>query len=143
MAAYLKTPPFPLLARTRGVRCKLYDPGTSSLLNSSRWHDAVRTLAKLHRLSPASVGLGDFGKLRGFYDRQLKTFSAIADSQAKAVDVETRVEVGKIPHFENMVAFFRNPRTQPLDRAALIHGDYKIDNLVYHKTEPRVIGILE
>lgn len=42
-----------------------------------------------------------------------------------------------------MVSFFGDPKTQPKDRVTLIHGDYKIDNLVYHKTEPRVIGILE
>ncbi|KAL9030266.1 MAG: hypothetical protein Q9196_001596 [Gyalolechia fulgens] len=107
------------------------------------WYDAVQTLAKLHRLSPASVGLSDFGKPSGFYDRQLKTFSTISESQANTIDVETQIAVGQIPHFDDMVAFFSNPETQPRDRATLIHGDYKIDNLVFDRTEPRVIGILD
>ena len=112
-------------------------------LNASRWHDAIRTLAKLHTVDPASVGLSSFGKSFGFYNRQIKTLGTISMSQAQAVDVKTRKAVGKIPHFDDMVSFFQNPGTQPKDRATLIHGDYKIDNLVYHKTEPRVIGILE
>lgn len=110
---------------------------------ASRWRDAVRTLAKLHRVSPKSVELTSFGRPSGFYDRQLKTFSTISSSQAQAVDIDTRKPVGKIPHYDETVAFLRDPRTQPEDRGALIHGDYKIDNLVYHKVEPRVIGILE
>lgn len=112
-------------------------------LTSSRWYDAIQTLAKLHRLSPGLVGLLDFGKPSGFYNRQLKTFSTISDSQAETIDVETQIAVGQIPYFQDMVAFFSNPETQPRDRGALIHGDYKIDNLVFHRTEPRVIGILE
>ncbi|KAI4203638.1 MAG: hypothetical protein LQ350_001639 [Teloschistes chrysophthalmus] len=107
------------------------------------WHDAIRTLAKLHRLLPSSVGLSNFGKSSGFYDRQIKTLGTIAESQAKALDIETQVAVGTIPHFDDMVSFFANPQTQPKDRASLVHGDYKIDNLVYHKIEPKVIGILE
>ena len=67
----------------------------------------------------------------------------ISISQAQAVDVETNVSVGKIPHFDEMVSFFSDPSTQPKDHTTIVHGDYKIDNLVYHKTEARVIGILE
>ena len=73
----------------------------------------------------------------------MKTLGMISESQAQAVDIESKVPVGKIPHFDEMVSFFKNPKTQPEDRGTLIHGDYKIDNLVYHKTELRVIGILE
>lgn len=94
-------------------------------------------------MDPASVGLSSFGKPSGFYNRQIATFGTISEMQAQAVDVETHVPVGKIPHFDDMVVFFKDGETQPRDRATLIHGDYKIDNLVFHKTEPRVIGILE
>ena len=59
------------------------------------------------------------------------------------MDVETKVPVGTIPYFDEMVAFFQQSATQPTDRSTVVHGDYKIDNLVFHKTEPRVIGILE
>ena len=59
------------------------------------------------------------------------------------MDLKTKEKVGPIPHFEEMVKFFGAPQTQPRDRSSLIHGDYKIDNLVYHTHEPRVVGILE
>ena len=108
-----------------------------------RWQDALSTLAKLHRVDPGMIGVGDFGRPTGFYNRQIKTLSAISATQARAVDVNTQQEVGQIPHIDEMVAFFSNIRTQPSDRSSLIHGDYKIDNLVYHAHEPRVIGILE
>ena len=64
-------------------------------------------------------------------------------AQAHTVDVESKAEVGQIPHFDEIMAFFSNPKLQPKDRATLIHGDYKIDNVVFHKIEPKVIGILE
>lgn len=113
------------------------------MLTVSRWRDAVTTLAKLHRISPSSVGLPSFGKPSGFYNRQIKTLSTISAAQAQAADVETKIPVGKTPHYEDVVEFLRDSKTQPQDRGSLIHGDYKIDNLVYHQTEPRVIGILE
>lgn len=57
--------------------------------------------------------------------------------------MDTKEPVGKLPHFDEQVSFFENGKLQPKDRGTLIHGDYKIDNLMFHKTEPRVIGILE
>jgi aminoglycoside phosphotransferase (APT) family kinase protein len=100
-------------------------------------------LAKLHRINPKDVGLESYGKPSGFYDRQIKTFSIISNAQAQTVDVDTKEPVGQIPHIEEMLEYFRNKNLQPKDRGTPIHGDYKIDNLVFHKTEPRVIGILE
>jgi len=89
------------------------------------------------------VNLSSYGKPTGFYNRQIATFNTISQAQAATKDKETGVPVGKIPHQDDMVAFFSDPATQPADKGTLIHGDYKIDNLVFHKTEPRVIGILD
>ncbi|OQV03597.1 hypothetical protein CLAIMM_08619 [Cladophialophora immunda] len=107
------------------------------------WCSAVEALAKLHRVDFRSIGLQNFGKSGGFYNRQIVTFQNLAESQAKAPDRHTGQHIGEVPHLQEMVSFFANPRHQPKDRSTLVHGDYKIDNLVFHKSEPRVIGILD
>lgn len=94
-------------------------------------------------MSPKSVDLASYGKPNGFYDRQIATFKTIQDAQSKAVDVDSKEPVGKIPHYDDMVQFFGDKTTQPQDRSGFVHGDYKIDNVVFHKTKPEVIGILE
>ncbi|KAK3695315.1 kinase-like domain-containing protein [Podospora appendiculata] len=122
------------------------DPIIPNVLPDERraiWSDAVRVLAKLHRIDPRSVGLENFGKSTGFYNRQIATWKTICDAQARVEDVETRVAVGQLPYFEPMMRFFADEKQQPADRGTLVHGDFKIDNLVFHKTEPRVIGILD
>ncbi|KAL2756807.1 hypothetical protein ACRALDRAFT_2087252, partial [Sodiomyces alcalophilus JCM 7366] len=118
-------------------------PGVSASERTALWHAAVDTLAKLHRVRPADVGLETFGRPSGFYNRQIKTWRTICASQASTQDVDTKEPVGDIPHFQDMIRFFEDASKQPRDRGTLIHGDYKIDNLVFHKTEPRVIGILD
>lgn len=100
-------------------------------------------MAKFHRVDPKAVGMEGFGKPSGFYNRQISTFTAVSRAQAQAVDIETNEPVGELPHFDDMVRCFSNKATQPRDRGTFVHGDYKIDNLVFHKTEPRVIGILD
>lgn len=122
------------------------DPVIPNVLPDHRraiWADAVRTLAKLHRIDPRTIGLESFGRPTGFYTRQVATWRSVCDAQAAVRDVETREAVGPLPHFTDLMAFFADESQQPADRGTLIHGDFKIDNLVFHKTEPRVIGILE
>jgi aminoglycoside phosphotransferase (APT) family kinase protein len=105
-------------------------PDVSPEHRREMWKSAVTTLAK-------------FGRPSNFYNRQLKTFATLSQVQAKTLDAETKEPVGNIPHYDDMVAFFANPATQPKDRSTFVHGDYKIDNMVFHPTEPYVIGILD
>ena len=118
-------------------------PSWSASDRLSAWRSAITTLAKFHKVDYDAIGLSDFGRHNGFYDRQIKTFTRLSPDQAAARDKDTDVPVGAIPHFDGMIEFFKTKARQPKDRSTLIHGDYKIDNLVFHKTEPRVIGILD
>lgn len=101
------------------------------------------TLAKLHGIDPPSIGLAGYGKSGGFYDRQLETWRYLTTAQGAVIDKETKEPVGPVPGVEDIFGFFSSPRYKPEERVSLIHGDFKIDNLVYHKTQPRIIGILE
>jgi aminoglycoside phosphotransferase (APT) family kinase protein len=118
-------------------------PGGFSTNSEYRWKSAVETLAKFHAVVPKSVGLENFGKPSGFYDRQIATFTTVSKAQSQVLDQDTKEPVGELPHFKDMVQFFAQKSTQPRDRGTLVHGDYKIDNVIFHKTEPRVIGILD
>lgn len=118
-------------------------PGATPIERREMWYDAVRTLAKLHRVKPADIGLQTFVKQPEFYDRQIETFGKICRAQAEITDRETGERVGEIPHLDDMLRYFAEKKTQPRDRSNLIHGDFKIDNLVFHKTEPKVLVILD
>ncbi|KAF2806811.1 putative acyl-CoA dehydrogenase family member 10 [Mytilinidion resinicola] len=107
------------------------------------WHDAVRTLGKIHLINIWSTGLKTFGKSSNFYNRQIATFTRMSDTQCKVIDVETKQPVGKISHFDEMVSFFKDKKLQPHDRETLIYGDFKMDNVFFHNSKARVIGVLE
>ncbi|XXG99202.1 hypothetical protein Hte_005538 [Hypoxylon texense] len=108
------------------------------------WRAAVEALAALHAVDPDAAGLGSFARARtGFYARQLATWRAICDAQARARDVDTGVAVGAIPHMEGLARFFADEARRPRDRAALVHGDYKIDNVVFEAGRAEVAGILD
>ncbi|KAG8691632.1 hypothetical protein FRC09_011569 [Ceratobasidium sp. 395] len=108
------------------------------------WLSAVRSLAALSSLVPSEVGLDDFGPHTPYFPRQIKSLSRVSQAQAQAVDVDTKVPVGPIPYFDEMIAWYKDHL--PDERKTglrIVHGDYKIDNLIFHPTEPRVIGILD
>ncbi|KAJ6780205.1 hypothetical protein PWT90_01932 [Aphanocladium album] len=118
-------------------------PGVSAEERAAIWQDAIKTLAKLHAIDPHEVGLEGYGKAGGFYKRQIRSWDAICSSQSKVVNAATKRPVGQLPYYAECMQFFQNASVQPRDRSCLVHGDFRIDNLVFHKTEPRVIGILD
>lgn len=117
-------------------------PDVSPTDRTEIWRQSIHTLAKLHRLNPLAVGFTT-GKPTGYYDRQISTLQALSSSYANTPDEETNEPVGDLPKIQEMLSFFRTKETRPQHRSCIVHGDYKIDNLIFHKTEPRVIGVLD
>ncbi|KAI0688168.1 APH-domain-containing protein [Cerioporus squamosus] len=108
------------------------------------WLSAVRVLATLALLSPAELGLSNFASNSPYFPRQIKSLTAVSEAQARAVDVETGKPTGEIPRFAEMVAWYKaNLPDERKTGLRIVHGDYKLDNLVFHPTENRVIGILD
>ena len=93
----------------------------------------VDVLADLHTVDPAAVGLEDFGRPAGFVERQLRRWSKQWDAS----------KAGELPALDEL----RDElvRTLPPQRAAaIVHGDYRLDNTVLHPASPgRIVAVLD
>ena len=91
------------------------------------------TLAALHNVNVDAVGLSDYGKPGNYFERQLSRWS----KQYRAS--ETR----HIEAMETLMPWL--VENMPADDGAvsLVHGDYRLDNMMFHPTEPRVIAVLD
>src|SRR6266446_4328279 len=91
-----------------------------------------QVIADLHRVDYAAVGLGDFGRPGNYMARQIARWSR----QYRASETEP------IAAMDRLIDWL--PQHLPAESApTIVHGDYRMDNLVFHKSEPRVIGILD
>jgi aminoglycoside phosphotransferase (APT) family kinase protein len=113
-----------------------WDPSLPDLAADERaaYFDAlIGTLAALHRVDVGAVGLSDYGKPGNYFARQISRWS----EQYRAS--QTR----KIPAMDALID--KLDARCPADDGviALTHGDYRIDNLMFHSTEPRVIAVVD
>jgi aminoglycoside phosphotransferase (APT) family kinase protein len=92
----------------------------------------IETLAKLHMYDPKKIGLGDFGKPGNYFARQVDRWT----KQYRASETQ------HIPEVEKLIEWL--PKTLPEQkRVSIVHGDYRLDNMIFHATEPRVIAVLD
>ncbi len=89
-------------------------------------------MAALHKVDYEAVGLGDFGKVGEYRERQIHRWS-------KTYRIS---ELEPIPEMDRLIEWL--PRNIPAgDETTLIHGDFRMDNMVFHPTEPKVVALLD
>ena len=92
----------------------------------------LKTLADLHNTDYEAIGLGDYGRTGNYMARQIDRWT----KQYRASETE------KIESMDRLIDWL--PRTVPTDdTTSIVHGDYRLDNMVLHPTESRVIAVLD
>ncbi|WP_225783741.1 phosphotransferase [Xenophilus sp. Marseille-Q4582] len=113
----------------------LWDPKLPELPAAERaavCDDMNRVIAALHEVDVQAAGLGDYGRSGHYVARQIDRWSR----QYRASETE------RIEAMEQLMAWL--PAHQPADSATrLVHGDFRLDNLVFDRAAPRVIAVLD
>lgn len=108
-------------------------PGVSAAERTALYVAAVEALAKLHSLDLASLNLEGFGKGAGYCKRQVSTwtkqYTAAAHRDIPAMNELSDWLMKNLPANDNEVT--------------LVHGDFRLDNLIFHPTEARVMAVLD
>ena len=91
------------------------------------------TIAQLHLIDAAAIGLSDYGKPADYFARQIARWSR---------QYVEDVEGGRDPDMDWLIEWL--PAHMPAgDETAIVHGDFRCDNMIFHPTEPRVIAVLD
>ena len=126
--------PFYLMAYVEGRI--FWDPALPELKPEERApiFDAMNEgLASLHAIDVAAVGLSDYGKPGNYFSRQLSRWT----DQYRASETET------IDDMERVIAWLAAHVPADDGRVALVHGDWRIDNMIFDMSSPRLIAVLD
>lgn len=108
-------------------------PDMDRKLRSVYFNEMNTVLANLHKVNINEVGLGDYGRPGNYYQRQFNRWSqqyrASETKTIEAMDALIDWLAGNIPVDDGLVS--------------LVHGDYRLDNMIFHRTEPRIIAMLD
>jgi aminoglycoside phosphotransferase (APT) family kinase protein len=96
------------------------------------YHAMVDTLAALHNTDHIAAGLGDYGKPGNYFERQVGRWT----KQYRASETDA------MPDMERLIDYL--PRALPEQtRTSIVHGDYRIDNMIFHASQAKVLAVLD
>jgi aminoglycoside phosphotransferase (APT) family kinase protein len=107
-------------------------PGMAPEQRAAIYEEMNRVIAALHRVDFASIGLADYGKPGNYFARQIGRWTG----QYQASETE------KIEAMDRLIDWLPG-RVPPGEETAIVHGDYRMDNLIFHPSEPRIVAILD
>ncbi|WP_394782118.1 phosphotransferase family protein [Undibacterium sp.] len=107
-------------------------PDMTPVQRAEIYDEMNRVISQLHTIDYAAIGLADYGKPGNYFARQIDRWT----KQYKASETE------KIEAMDNLIAWLPN-NIPPGDDTSIVHGDYRLDNMMFHKTEPRIMAVLD
>jgi aminoglycoside phosphotransferase (APT) family kinase protein len=109
-------------------------PGVSNEERAAIFDAMNAAMAQLHMVDYEAVGLGDYGKPGSYFERQIGRWSRqyLEDDLA-----------GRDPNMDCLIEWLRTNIPADDDATSVIHGDFRIDNMIFHPTEPRVLAVLD
>jgi len=117
----------------------LWDQSLPSLDNAGRaqvYDEMNRVIAALHTVDFKAVGLAEYGKPGNYFDRQIARWSKqYQASITEPIDAMDRLIDWLPAHIP--------PSARDERQVSIVHGDYRLDNLAFHATEPRIIAVLD
>jgi aminoglycoside phosphotransferase (APT) family kinase protein len=108
-------------------------PGREPAERAAIYDSANETLARLHLVDYAALGLGDYGRPGNYFARQISRWSRQYDAS----------RTGDIPEMDRLIAWLPDAIPDTGERTTIIHGDYSFHNLLIHPTEPRVAAVID
>jgi aminoglycoside phosphotransferase (APT) family kinase protein len=107
-------------------------PGLSPAERGAHYDEMNRVMAALHRVDPAAIGLADYGRPGAYLERQVARWTR----QYQAAETEP------IEAADRLMTWL--PRHMPAEgQSRIVHGDYRLDNVIFHPTEPRIVAVLD
>ena len=107
-------------------------PGMSRAERAAIYDEMNRVIAALHKVDYHAIGLDDYGKPGNYLERQISRWT----KQYRASETE------KIEAMEKLIEWL--PQHIPSqDETSVVHGDYRLDNVIFHRTEPRILAVLD
>jgi aminoglycoside phosphotransferase (APT) family kinase protein len=107
-------------------------PGATPDFRRQTYYAMIDTLAALHNTDVEAAGLADYGKPGNYFGRQVDRWT----KQYRLSETE------HMPVMEKLIEFL--PATlPPQTRTSVVHGDYRIDNMIFAPNEPRVVAVLD
>ncbi|PID55134.1 MAG: phosphotransferase family protein [Gammaproteobacteria bacterium] len=97
------------------------------------YDDMNRVLAAMHTVDIDAVGLSDYGRPGNYFERQLSRWT----KQYRASETEHSKAM------ETLISWLNDNMPEDDGAVSLVHGDYRLDNVMFHPTEPRIIGVLD
>ena len=112
-------------------------PGMTPVARAAHYDELNRVIAALHAVDYNVIGLGDYGRSGQYVERQIARWSKQYQGGTAAP------RIAAMDRLLEWLSDYARRHLQDVDETAIAHGDFRIDNMIWHPTEPRVLAVLD